>query len=67
MNIRLNGEQKEIPEGLTIRGLLEFLNIKHQRVAVELTETIVKKECYEETPVRDGDALEVVSFMGGGQ
>ncbi len=64
--ISLNGEQKEIPEGLTIRGLLESLNIRHQRVAVELNETIVKKDRYEETAVRDGDVLEVVSFMGGG-
>ncbi len=67
MNIKLNGEQKEIPEGLTIRGLLELLNIRHQRVAVELNETIIKKDRYEETAVRDGDVLEVVSFMGGGQ
>jgi len=65
--ISLNGEQKEIPEGLTIRGLLELLNIRHQRVAVELNETIIKKDRYEETAVRDGDVLEVVSFMGGGQ
>ncbi len=67
MNITLNGEQREFPDGLTVRGLLEHLNIRHQRVAVELNEAIVKKEHYEETPVKDGDALEVVSFMGGGQ
>jgi thiamine biosynthesis protein ThiS len=65
--ISLNGEQKEIPAGLTIRGLLELLNIRHQRVAVELNETIIKKDRYEETAVEDGDVLEVVSFMGGGQ
>ncbi len=66
MIISLNGERKEFPDGLTIRGLLEILNILHQRVAVELNETIVKKDRYEETPVKDGDALEVVSFMEGG-
>ncbi len=66
MNITLNGERREFPDGLTVRGLLEHLNILHQRVAVELNETIVKKDRYEETAVRDGDALEVVSFMGGG-
>ncbi len=66
MIISLNGERKEFPNGLTVRGLLESLDIRHQRVAVELNETIVKKDRYEETLVRDGDALEVVSFMGGG-
>jgi len=66
MTITLNGEQKQVPERITILGLLEFLKIQHQRVAVELNETIVKKDRYESTAVHEGDTLEVVSFMGGG-
>jgi sulfur carrier protein len=67
MNITLNGEKKQVPDGVTVAGLLEFLNIQHQRVAVELNETIVKKGRYSEAVVSDGDSVEVVSFMGGGQ
>jgi sulfur carrier protein len=67
MQITLNGEKKELPDGLTVLGLLQLLNIQHQRVAVELNEGIVKKDRYGETAVRDGDAVEVVSFMGGGE
>lgn len=66
MNIILNGEKQEFPDGLSILGLLDFLNIRHQRVAVELNLEIVKKDKYETTPVKDGDSLEVVSFMQGG-
>jgi thiamine biosynthesis protein ThiS len=66
MNIFLNGEKRELPEGITILGLLEFLNIQHQRVAVERNEVIVKKDRYGETVIVEGDSLEVVSFMGGG-
>ncbi len=66
MQITLNGEKREIPDVSTVLGLLEFLKIQHQRVAVELNETIVKKERYRETALQDGDALEIVSFMGGG-
>ncbi len=66
MQITLNGEKKEFPGGLTVLGLLQHLNIQHQRVAVELNENIVKKDRYAETPVKEGDAVEVVSFMGGG-
>jgi len=66
MNIILNGEKREVPDNTTVRGLLEQLNIQHQRVAVELNEMIVKKERYGSTVIRNGDALEVVSFMGGG-
>jgi sulfur carrier protein len=66
MTITLNGEKKEVPENITVLGLLETLNILHQRVAVELNETIVKKDTYDRTTIKDGDILEVVSFMGGG-
>jgi thiamine biosynthesis protein ThiS len=66
MYITLNGEKREFPDALTVLGLLQFLNIQHQRVAVELNENIVKKDRYAETAVKDGDSLEVVSFMGGG-
>jgi thiamine biosynthesis protein ThiS len=66
MTIILNGEKKNVPDGITVIGLLEHLNIQHQRVAVERNEEIVKKSAYAETVLIDGDALEVVSFMGGG-
>ena len=66
MTIILNGEKKKVPDGITVFGLLEHLNIRHQRVAVERNEEIVKKSSYAETVLNDGDALEVVSFMGGG-
>ena len=66
MTIILNGEKKGVPDGITVFGLLEHLNIQHQRVAVERNEEIVKKASYAETALKEGDALEVVSFMGGG-
>jgi sulfur carrier protein len=66
MNITLNGEKKQMPDNLTVLDLLELLNIQHQRVAVELNLKIVKKDVYGTTPLREGDSLEVVSFMAGG-
>ena len=66
MNITLNGENKIVPDNIMIAGLLEFLRIQHQRVAVELNMEIVKKDRYGETSIKEGDSLEVVSFMGGG-
>ena len=66
MLITVNGEKKEVPEGLTIGGLLQFLKIQPERVAVELNLDIVKKDRYGTTPVKEGDSVEVVSFMAGG-
>jgi sulfur carrier protein len=66
MLISLNGEKKEVPDNSTVSGLLEFLKIQPQRVAVELNREIVKKDRYATTALQEGDSLEVVSFMQGG-
>jgi len=66
MFIHLNGVKKEVPEGSTVRTLLEHLGIKPERVAVEINEELVRKATYGDVPVREGDRVEVVQFMGGG-
>ena len=66
MLITVNGEKKETPGGLTISGLLQFLKVQPERVAVELNLDIVKKDQYNMTPVKEGDSVEIVSFMAGG-
>jgi sulfur carrier protein len=66
MNITLNGEKREVPDGLTVRGLLEHLHIQGEKLAVERNLEIVKKVTYGSTTLQEGDSLEVVSFMAGG-
>jgi thiamine biosynthesis protein ThiS len=66
VDITLNGEKRSLPENLTVLALLDFLKIQHQRVAVELNREIVKKDVYGATVIKEGDNIEVVSFMQGG-
>jgi sulfur carrier protein len=66
MQVRLNGEMREIPEGLTIAGLLGHLGIKATRVAVELNDAVVRKDDYQTQRIGKGDAIEIVAFVGGG-
>ena len=66
MNVAVNGEEKEIPEGLTVEGLLNKLNIGKERVAVELNLDIVPKNSFADVVLKDGDRVEIVSFVGGG-
>ncbi len=66
MRIIVNGKEKELPGGLTVQGLLEALGLSERRVAVELNRAIVAREAYGDTPVSDGDSVEVLSFVGGG-
>jgi sulfur carrier protein len=66
MQVRLNGELRDIPEGLTVAGLLAHLGVKATRVAVELNDTVVTKDRYDAQRIAKGDAVEIVAFVGGG-
>jgi hypothetical protein len=66
VQVIVNGENRNIPEGETILGLLRTLEISPERVAVELDRKIVKRGQWELTALRDGARLEIVQFVGGG-
>jgi thiamine biosynthesis protein ThiS len=66
IGIVLNGEPRRIPDGLYVAGLLKYLEIDGQKVAVELNREIVRKPEWESAEVRQGAQVEVVWFVGGG-
>jgi thiamine biosynthesis protein ThiS len=66
VRVQLNGEAREIPEGLTVAGLLAHLGVKAPRVAVEVNEAVVTKDRYEAQALQAGDSVEIVAFVGGG-
>jgi thiamine biosynthesis protein ThiS len=66
IGIVLNGESRRVPEGLSVAGLLRFLEIDAGRVAVELNREIVRKPDWESAQVLDAAQVEVVWFVGGG-
>jgi sulfur carrier protein len=66
VKIKINGEEREIVDGLSIAGLLEHLQIRPARVVVEHNRRIIARDAYGATMLAEGDALEVVHFVGGG-
>ena len=66
MRVILNGKERDIPNGLTVDGLLNHLDVRPQRVAVEINRVIVKRERFAETYVQPGDTIEILQFVGGG-
>lgn len=66
MHVSVNGETREIPEGTTIRGLVELLGLKGDRIAVERNLSVVPRAQHAETKLEEGDRLEIVTFVGGG-
>ncbi len=66
ISIHLNGEPKEVPEGLTLLTLVNWLKLPADRVAIEWNQQVVPRRQWAETPVERADRLEIVHFVGGG-
>jgi thiamine biosynthesis protein ThiS len=66
MTIFINGEARELDNGLTVAAMLDALELPKQRVAIELNRRVVRKQEWESTAVSDNDRIEVVHFVGGG-
>lgn len=66
MMVTINGEGREVPEGLTVRALLEFLKMSPERVAVERNLEILPRTKWPDTLVEVNDRLEIVHLVGGG-
>ncbi len=66
VTITLNGEPYEVPGRLPLSALLARLGIDPRRVAVERNLAVVRRAAFEHTVVDEGDAIEIVNFVGGG-
>lgn len=66
IRVHLNGEGREVPAGLTVHGLLEWLELNPALVVVEANREILERDAYSGVPVSEGDRLELVHFVGGG-
>ena len=62
----MNDEPHALPEGATVADLVTTLGLGARRIAVELNRAVVPRAAYPSTPLRDGDAVEVIHFVGGG-
>jgi len=67
VTVQLNGESREVPEGMTLAALIEWLKLPRDRVAIEQNLQIVTRARWDATPVHAGDRLEVVHLVGGGR
>lgn len=66
MWVTVNGEEKEVPEGLDVAALLAHLGLAAERVAVERNHSILPRESWAATRVTPGDTFEIVHLVGGG-
>jgi thiamine biosynthesis protein ThiS len=66
LSVTVNGEPRRVPGPATLLDLLAHLGLDARTVVVERNREIVRRARLGETPVAEGDAIELVHFVGGG-
>ncbi len=66
MNVRVNGETRQLQEPCTLAQLIETLGLADKRIAVEVNHEIIPRSRYATHLLAEGDKIEVVHAIGGG-
>jgi len=66
MELTVNGELREVAEGVTVAGLLAELRLAKQYVAVEVNREVIARARHAECRLKAGDRVEIVTLVGGG-
>lgn len=66
MRVTVNGDDHDLPEGTTVRGLIERLDLTGGPVAVERNGDVVPRADHASAALSEGDVVEIVHFVGGG-
>ncbi|MGN1141419.1 MAG: sulfur carrier protein ThiS [Oliverpabstia sp.] len=64
--ITINGKSIGLSENITVSEYLKKNQYRPERIAIELNGSILPKSAYDSTILKDGDVMEIVSFVGGG-
>jgi len=66
LQIKLNGETKEIADGATLQALIDQLALAPERLAVEHNFAVIRRADWPGVKLNEGDRVEIVHFVGGG-
>ena len=66
MKVTINGEEKQLDEGLKLADLIPLLELKTERLAIELNRKLIRRANWASIGLADGDKIEIVHFVGGG-
>ena len=66
MRVNVNGQDKEVPAGVTVAALISLYKLQPRHVAVEVNRDLVPRRTFDETSLQEGDRVEIVTLVGGG-
>ena len=66
IQVQVNGKEREVKSGLSVHQLVEFFDLNPLLIVVELNREILSRDQFKDVQVSEGDAVELVHFVGGG-
>jgi sulfur carrier protein len=66
IQVHVNGKEREVQSGLSVHELVESLDLNPRLIVVELNREILSRDQFKDVQVSEGDAVELVHFVGGG-
>ena len=66
MRLTINSEHYELPDGVTVSYLLQYMNISTAKIAVEVNHRIVPRHTHSQFSLHDRDRVEIIQAVGGG-
>ena len=66
IQVQVNGKEREVQSGLSVHELVESLDLNPLLIVVELNREILSRDQFKDVQVSEGDAVELVHFVGGG-
>jgi thiamine biosynthesis protein ThiS len=66
IQVQVNGKEREVQSGLSVHELVESFDLNPLLIVVELNREILNRDQFKDVQVSDGDAVELVHFVGGG-
>jgi sulfur carrier protein len=65
MTVKVNGDTRELPDGTTVRQLVQQFKLAPEKVAIELNRRLIRADKYDRS-LSANDEIEIVTFVGGG-
>jgi thiamine biosynthesis protein ThiS len=66
LRVTVNGEERELPDGLTLEALIGYLALAPDRLAIERNREVVRRADWPQTTLSEDDRVEIIHFVGGG-
>ena len=67
MNVTINGKKEQVQDGISVADLLGARKIRVEMVSVEVNDAILHRDQFAKTPLKEGDRVEFIYYMGGGK